>query len=682
MRRHVLSVVCGALIGFACANRCRADKDDDSATSIGALKQLSVEDLMNIEVTSVSKEPEKLLDAASAIQVITGDEIIRSGASNIPEALRLADNLEVAQENSHDWEISARGFNANLGDKLLVLVDGRAVYTPLYGGVEWNVQDGLLEDIDRIEVISGPGGTLWGANAVNGVINITSKSAQDTQGLYLEAGGGSQLEQIAAVRYGGKLAPSVYYRAYVEYSYRASEELDDGSNANDSVNMTRGGFRVDSVATPENTLTLEGDFYTGTEELGALGDSGLRGGDILGRWKRTTDTGSDMTLQTYYDTTFLAQPFAPSPAAPPYFSGFPLASLKDTLDTYDIDFQYHFKLGDRNDFVWGLGYRFTRESDEDLSIVRFTPNNLDQSLFSGFLQDEISLTKDVRLTLGSKLEHNGYTGFEAEPSGRLQWTFVPSQMVWAAVSRAVRTPSRYDRDLEVVSGLQNAPPPYQFPVDYLDGSSDFVSETEIAYEMGYRAQLGAKASVSLSAYYNSYNDVRSTSATPATALYPFPYPVYFQNNLEGHTYGVELASDYELLPWWHLHAGYDLLRENIHAKPGETDATGALNETADPEQQFSVRSGMDLAHHVNVDAALRWVDSFTLDNGPTSGPEAGQVPSYFELNARIAWHPTRNLELSIVGDNLLHPRHVEYGYPSAGREEIARSIFGKAEWRY
>jgi iron complex outermembrane recepter protein len=332
--------------------------------------------------------------------------------------------------------------------------------------------------------------------------------------------------------------------------------------------------------------------------------------------------------------------------------------------------------------VWGLGYRFTHENDQDLSIVRFDPETLDQSLYSAFLQDEVTLAKNVALTVGSKLEHNGYTGLEVEPSTRIRWNFAPTQMVWAAVSRAVRTPSRYDHDLEVVSGLENAPAPYHFPVDYLDGSSDFVSETEIAYELGYRAELNNKTSVSISTYYNSYNDVRSTSATAATAFDPFPYPVYFQNNLEGHTYGVELTANYQLESWWRLHAGYDLLRENIHAKPGETDATGALNETADPEHQFSVRSSMDLPHNVDFDAALRWVDSFTIDNGPTGGPVSGTVPSYFELNARVAWRLSQKLELSVVGQNLLHDRHVEYGYPSPAREEIARSVYGKAEWRF
>jgi iron complex outermembrane recepter protein len=652
-------------------------------SSIGALKQMSVEQLMDIEVTSVSMEPEKLLDAPSAIDVITNEDILRSGASSIPEALQLADNLDVAQENSHDWAISARGFNANLGDKLLVLIDGRAVYSPLYGGVLWNVQDTLLEDVDRIEVISGPGGTLWGANAVNGVINITTKSAQDTQGLYLEGGGGTELEDFAAFRYGGMLAPDVYYRVYGQYSYRGSEVLSDGDSANDSIQMTRGGFRIDSYATPQNTLTLQGDFYSGTEFLGpSLGESLLGGGNVLGRWTRTLADDSEMSLQWYYDRTQLAQPFAASPASPPYVIGFPLASLTDDLDTYDLEFQYHFHLGARQKLVWGLGYRYTHEVDEDLSIVRFSPPVLDQNLFSGFVQDEIALADNLHFTLGSKLEHNDYTGYEAEPSGRLLWNFTPKQMLWTAVSRAVRTPSRYDRDLEVVTGLVNAPAPYIFPANYLAGSSDFTSETVIAYELGYRAEIASKVSISASAFYNVYNDVRGTGATPTTTYYIFPYPIVFNNDLEGDTYGLELSGNYQLLDWWQLHAGYDLLRENIHAKPGYVDATGALNETADPENQVFLRSSMDLSRKAELDLALRWIDSLTIDNGPTGGPVAGTVPSYFEMNARLAWHATRSLELSIVGQNLLHDHHPEYGYPSPSREEIVRSVYGKAEWRY
>jgi iron complex outermembrane receptor protein len=657
-------------------------QSSDPDPSIGALKQLSVEQLMDIEVTSVSKEPEKLLDAASAIQVITNSDITDFGASSIPDALRLADNLDVAQENSHDWAISARVFAANLADKLLVLIDGRAVYSPLYGGVEWNMQDYLMADVDRIEVISGPGGTLWGANAVNGVINITTKSARDTQGLYLEEDAGNELEDSTAVRYGGTLAPNVYYRVYGEFSDLGSEVFSNGESASDSMQMSRGGFRVDSYAVPQTTLTLQGDIYSGEEYLGALGDGGLNGGNLLGRWSHTLSDGSDMSLQMYYDRTHLSQPFAASPPSPPYYTGFPAAPLTDDLDTYDVEFQHNIQLGDRNKFVWGLGYRFTRELDEDISVVRFLPQSLDQSLYSAFAQDELTLVPNVFLTVGSKVEHNDYTGIEVEPDIRLRWNFTPKQMVWAAVSRAVRTPSRYDHDLDVVTGLVNAPAPYQFPSAYLAGSDDFQSEKLTAYELGYRAELGSNASVSASAFYNVYGELRSTAYTPLTTYYIFPYPVLFQNNLEGDTYGLEFTGNYQALPWWQLHVGYDLLMENIHPVPGFVDATDALNETADPKNQVSLRSTMDLPRTVQLDAALRWVDSLTINNGPTGGPVAGTVPSYFELNARIAWHPIKSLELSVVGENLLHDHHPEYGYPSPTREEIARSIFGKAVWRY
>jgi iron complex outermembrane receptor protein len=678
-RRRALPLLTGLLLA-APGSRALADAPVD-APSAGELKHLSVDELMNLEVTSVSKQPEKLLQAPSAIQVITSEDIRRSGATSIPEALRLADNLEVAQVNSHDWAISARGFNANLANKLLVLIDGRAVYTPLYGGVLWNVQDYLLEDIDRIEVISGPGGTLWGANAVNGVINIITKSAQDTQGLYAQAAGGKELQDLAGARYGAELAPDVYLRFYGKYFDRGDEITSASANAEDAWHMTRGGFRMDAQPSAQNGLTLQGDLYNGREEYGAAGHADMSGGNILGRWTHTVSADSAMSLQFYYDHTYLSQPFAASaPAA--FYSGFPAASLTDALDTYDLDFQYHFAWGERHRFVWGLGYRATHEADEGLSLVRFVPPVLEQSLYSGFLQDEIMLAQSVHLTIGSKLEHNDYTGFEVEPSTRMQWDLTSKQMLWAAVSRAVRTPSRYDRDLEVPSGLVDAPPPFQFPADYLKGNPAFVSETLIAYEVGYRAQLASRLSGSVSTFYNDYDDLRSTTATPTTATYVFPFPVYFQNNLEGDTYGLELSATYQMLDWWRLHAGYDLLQEHIHVKPGEVDATGATNETADPQQQWSVRSSMDLPRNLQLDATVRWVDTLHINNGPTAGPVVGTVPSYFELDTRLAWHATKRLELSLVGQNLLHEYHPEYGFPSPTREEIERTVFGKITWGF
>ncbi len=654
---------------------------DPASTPALALKQLSLEQLLDIEVTSVSKQPEKLLDAAAAIQVITGEEIRRSGATNIPEALRLADNLNVAQENSHDWAISARGFNANLANKLLVLIDGRAVYTPLYGGVLWNVQDTLLEDVDRIEVISGPGGSLWGANAVNGVINITTKGARATQGLYVEGGGGSSLQDFAGVRYGGTLAPEVFFRVYGDYFNRDGEVFGDGSDAGDDWSMRRGGFRIDSEASPQNTLTLQGDLYSGTEDLGVNGTEGLSGGNVLGRWSHFLGNGSDLSLQVYYDHTHLSQPYAAVPASPPFVLGSPASALVDDLDTYDVDFQ-HSLHWESNQVVWGLGYRFTHETDTDQNIVRFNPPTLDQNLFSGFVQDEIKLQENWRLTIGTKVEHNDYTGFEVEPSIRLQWTPAPKHMLWTAISRAVRTPARFDRDLNVVTGLVNAPPPYVFPTDFLDGSEDVVSERVVAYEAGYRAQLSPQTTAQLSIFYNDYTDVRSTAATPTTACYPVPYPVVFGNNLEGETHGFELTVNHQMSDWWRVHAGYTLLREHIRPRAGFVDATGATNETADPAQQWSLRSAMDLPHNLELDGALRWVDSLTINQSPTSGPVTGTVPSYYEFDARLAWRPARNVELALVGQNLLHNHHVEYGFPSTTREEIQRRVYGKVSWHF
>ena len=396
-------------------------------------KIISLQELFDMEVTSVSKEPEKLSDSPSAIQVITSDDILRSGASSIPEALRLADNLDVAQKNSHDWAISARGFNTDLANKLLVLIDGRSVYTPLFSGVFWDVQDYLLEDLDRIEVISGPGGTLWGANAVNGVINITTKNAQDTQGFYLEGGGGSELRDFTGARYGGVLASNVYFRVYGKYFNREDEVLTDGSSATDAWSMAQGGFRIDDNQYSQNTLTLQGDFYSGNEDIESGGTAGVNGNNVLGRWSHSSLDDSSMSLQLYYDRTHLSDPIAPLLLAP-------AGILTDDLDTYDLDFQHHFSFGDRNRIAWGLGYRFTHDVVENAPALSFSPPVLDQSLYSGFVQDEIKLHEKLHLTIGTKVEHNDYTGFEVEPSARLQWDVAPKQMLWAAVSRAVRTP--------------------------------------------------------------------------------------------------------------------------------------------------------------------------------------------------------------------------------------------------
>ncbi|MBI2496979.1 MAG: TonB-dependent receptor, partial [Opitutae bacterium] len=583
-------------------------------TSPSTLKKLSLEELMDLEVTSVSRRPEKLLNAASAIQVVTNEDIRRSGASSIPEALRLASNLQVAQASAAGWKIGARGFNASVGNKLLALIDGRSVYTPLLSGVIWNTQDYLLEDIERIEVISGPGGTLWGANAVNGVISITTKNAGDTQGLYLEAGAGSELRSFTGIRYGGTLAPNVHYRVYGKYFDRDGAAFTNGHEAADSWDRTQAGFRIDAETSPRQRLTLQGDLYTGDTHTPSDDRGRAAGGNILGRWTRAFADDTEITLQIYYDRTHLAVPF-------PSSGSIPAGVLKDDLDTFDFDLQHGFRWGGRHHFVWGLGYRFTHDKVENAPTVAFTPGTLDQNLFSGFVQDEILLRKTLSLSLGTKLEHFAYTGFEAEPGARLQWNLTGEQMVWGAVSRAVRTPARYDRDQSLPNPLYGV---------LLGPNTTFHSETVVAYELGWRGQLGPKVSGSLSAFYNVYDDLRGLDITPVTFL-----PLIFQNTLEAETYGAELSAHFQASGWWRLHLGYNLLREHVRIKPGRVDLFNALNETADPGHQLSLRSSLDLTHGLELDAALRWVD--TLHNN--DGPAAGRVPGYAELDVRLGWRP-------------------------------------------
>jgi iron complex outermembrane receptor protein len=623
--------------------------------SVAELKRLSLEELMSVEITSVSGYNEKLTDAASAVQVVTGEEIRRSGATTLPEALRLAPNLNVAQKNSHDWGISARGFNTELANKLLVLMDGRTLYTPLFSGVRWDVQDYLLQDLARIEVISGPGSTLWGVNAVNGVINITSKPAADTQGWYVEGLGGVQFGQGFGIRYGGTLTPTAQYRVYAKYTDREGEVFANGLDAPDAWDRAQTGFRIDADTGADTRVTVQGDAYTGTEGFPEGGAASVNGGNLLGRWSRNLADGSDMRLQFYVDHTHLRQP-ATSPFAA---SGF----FTDDLDTYNLDFQHHLTLADRHELVWGLGYRLTQDRSISAPSLGFDPANLSQQLFSAFAQDEITLAPNVSATIGTKLEHTSYTGYEVEPGVRLQWKVASDDLLWLAVSRAVRTPSRVDREIRQPSQT----------IVVLQGSEDFRSETLIAYEAGYRAQFGSQFYTSFATFYNRYDHIRSARLTPTTII-----PIVFANDLEGDTYGFELTANYQPIEWWRLTAGFNLLKEDLRVKTGGTDLNNALNETSDPTHQASLRSSMDLPHEMTFDAQLRWVD--TLHNNVVG--VVGTVPRYFELDVRWAWQITPHWEFSLVGHNLLHDQHPEFGITGPTRVEIQRSAYAKVAWQY
>jgi len=592
---------------------------------------------MNLEVTTVLRRPEKLTEAPSAIQVITQEEIRRAGATSLPEALRLAPNLQVAQVDSRQWAISARGFNNGLANKLLVLIDGRTVYTPLYAGVFWDVQDTLLQDIDRIEVISGPGGTLWGANAVNGVINVITKPAKETQGVFLEAGGGTELRGFGGLRYGGALTPELHYRVYGKYFDRDSSVLSNGLDATNQSHMGQGGFRLDWDATNNNLLTIQGDLYEGRTAQPGTDDSELSGGNVLSRWSHSFSENSSLQLQLYYDRTRRHMP----------------GTFSEDLATYDFDAQHRFPLGDRNDLVWGLGCRLIEDHVGNSAALAFLPAHKTLHLYSAFVQDEITLIEDrLHLTLGSKFEHNDYTGFEFQPSGRLAWTPTERQVVWAAISRAVRTPSRIDRDFYIPGT-----PPF-----LLAGGTNFVSEELLAYELGYRVQLSRKLSLSVAGFYNDYDHIRSLR----------PGSVFvFANDLKGESYGVETVGTYQLMNWWRVRAGYTYLHKNIFVKAGGVDFNHGTAEGDDPEHQFLFRSSMDLPGHLEFDAAIRYVDSLP----------APHVPGYIGLDLRLGWRPIKNLEMSIVGQNLLDERHPEFG-PPGGRQEIERSVYGKVTWAF
>jgi iron complex outermembrane receptor protein len=641
-----LGVVCSAVPGIAQRPDSTAQRPDTGVSAEG-LKKLSIEQLMNLQVTSVSKRPERLAQAASAIEVITGDDIRRSGASSLPEALRLAVNLQVAQVDSRQWAIGARGFNGTTTNKLLVLIDGRTVYTPLYSGVFWDVQQVPLADIDRIEVISGPGATLWGSNAVNGVINVITKHAKDSDGLLVSGGGGTQLQGFGTVRYGGALGSDAHYRVYGTGFAREASVRPASTDAGDDWHLEQGGFRMDWDASSASQVTLQGDLYDG--RIGQLtpsgqpnpGDVAVSGRNVIAKWSRTMSERSNLAVQLYYDRTHRDIPNV----------------FAEDLDLYDVDLQHEVRLGTRHDVVWGLGYRLMNDRVANGASLAFLPADVTRQWFTGFVQDEIALVPNrLHVALGSKVEHNDYTGFEIEPSGRISWQLSPSGLLWTAVSRALRTPSRIDRELFIPSQ-----PPYS-----LAGGPGFHSEEELAYELGYRHQHGVLA-VSVATFYSRYYGLRSLERFNPPAL----TPIIIGNGQDGESYGAKLVADYWLTSEWRLHAGYTELRVHIWPKPGSTDMTRGSGESQSPDRQFLLQSSLDLPAHLRLDGGLRAIGAIAV----------AQVPAYAELTANLTWQPTASVGLSVVGQNLLHDQHAEFQLP-APRREIQRGVYGQVEWRF
>ncbi len=635
-----------------------------------SLGDLSLEDLMNESVTSATKKQIRLGDAPTAISVITQEDIRRSAYNSIPELLRLVPGLDVARIDGNEWAISSRGFNGQYASSLLVLIDGRTVYTPASGGVYWNVQDLMLEDIDRIEVIRGPGAALWGANAVNGVINIITKVARETQGVLLSVTAGDT--PTVGARYGGELGSQVQYRGYVKYFDRQPFVDPAGQDVPDGQNAIRGGGRLDWQSGGRDSGTLQAEYYdadshkpvtltsfkfpyTVAEDMAA--DN--RGGDILGNWTRSFSSTSQLTVQSYF------QHFEES-------YGFGV----EHDDSYDIEFQHHIALGARNDVVWGAGYRYTTVRDTPTSSLVWTPETFSMQLSQMFLQDEITLVPGRwHVLLGSKLEHNNLTGLEVEPSARLLWTPNATQTVWAAISSATTTPSLFERTSQLNAAVIQPPSGPPVWVELL-GNPRIDVQNLLAYELGYRIEPGPSLAFDVASYYNIYRDVPTyISNGPVFEVNPAPAHVLvsstFQNADRGDTYGLEISAQWQVLPYWRLTGSYTGLR--MHTRPDST------LEGDSPQQQGQLRSYLDLPRHIEINAAASYVDCITVI--PTVTPV--RIPSYVRVDLGATWHPSGTFEIGVWGRNLLQSRHAEFVSDQTPLQvEIPRSILVRATWHF
>jgi iron complex outermembrane receptor protein len=615
----------------------------------------------------------KVSQTPAAIYVITQEDIRRSGATSIPEALRLAPGVEVAQVDSDHWSIAIRGFAGQFARSLLVLIDGRSVYTPLFSGVYWDVQNLMLEDVDRIEVIRGPGGTIWGSNAVNGVINIITKSANDTKGTLARLGGGSVDQGTGAARYGGSVGKDFNYRIY-GMGFINGPEFHADHDGFDDWRMGQMGFRTDWKRGDRDTFTVQGDLYRGesgervviatfTPPSQTTPDDNafVSGGNIVARWQHNTGEGSDIQFQTYFDRTNRQG-----------------LEFGETRDTFDFDFIQHKTIRRGQKLTWGLGARvspgnFIQTSD----AVNFLPHKETDSIYSGFAQYEAPIIRDrLTLTAGTKLEHNNFSGFEYQPSVRLLWTPTDKQSFWAAVTRAVRTPSRVDKEVQFEIFVENLPPPVYFDIQ---GSPTLKAERLLSYEAGYRVTITPHVYLDVAAFYNIYHDLQNYGALSLAAA-TTPPPLHlnivipYANGVEGHTIGAEIAPNWQITHWWQVRGSYSYLHMSLKDAPGFTDDTGMLlasYQGSSPRHSVVFQSLLSLPKRFDLDASYRYVSAV-----PAEG-----VSAYQTGDVRLGWRLAEGLEFSVVGQNLLQPSHVEFGGDPGPLVGIKRSAYGKITWR-
>ncbi len=640
------------------------------------LTNLNIEDLMNIKVTSVSKKDQSILHTASAVFVITQDDIRRSGATNIPDLLRMVPGVNIAQINANKWAISVRGLNALFSNKLLVMIDGRSVYSPSFGGVFWDVLDVPLENIERIEVIRGPGGTIWGANAVNGVINIITKKAADSKGALIVAGTGNVYQEFGLAQFGGRLRKSTDYRIYAKYHNQDDLPGSTNPDGNDGWHMLRGGFRSDSKITTKDELTFQGDVYRAREGLvemvlpSIIGPGPIPinaavnegGGFLRSSWNHSYSERSETSLQASYES---------------YARNF---DARERRQTFNMDFQHHVRVGNRHDVVWGAGYRFSVSEVNGTGWISLNPAKLSTQLSSAFVQDEINLVPSrLNLIVGAKFEHNFYTHLNISPSVRLVWTPDEHSAVWAAVSNAVRTPAATDTSVRV--NLATVQDPSGMPVLVsLFGNPSFLDEGLTAYEAGYRRTYSTRISIDLAAFYNRYSNL-STTEPAAVFLESSPSPAHlvapvaYGNLMHGETHGFELAAKLNLTDRWTLSPGYAFEQVHMHLDPSSLDTTAVLGaEGSSPVHAAQLRS------HLALSSRWEW-DVSAYFSGRLVAPN---TPSYTKLDSTLSWRWTEGLSVSLVGQNLLRDRHLEFvdTTGAVSTSLIKRSVYAKFVWHF
>lgn len=629
---------------------------------------LDLSQLMEIQITSAGRKEQNLADVAAAVYVIDQEAIHDSGVTSIPEALRMVPGLQVARMSSNKWAISSRGFNGIFSNKLLVQIDGRSVYTPCYSGIYWDSQNVVLEDVDRIEVIRGPGATLWGANAVNGIINIITKQSSDTQGGLLSGAAGNHENAMGTFRYGMQLNKNTYGRLYINRHDQDSYQLvSDASDARDDSKLSGAGFRLDGDIGLNNNWTVQGDLYQGDGgqiifpyliaespvPLTVNDEIENNGYNLLGRWHHNISETNTWSFQAYFDVTDREELY-----------------LKQIHHTVDLDFQHHLQWTTQHDLVWGLGYRNISDEFNNTYMVSILPDQETSELFSAFIQDEIKLIDDeLRVTLGSKLEHNDYTGFEIQPSARLLWSPTKENKLWTSVSRAIRTPSRVEDTAHLVVEPLPFPP---YPKLSVNGNSNLESEELIAYEAGYRYSQGNFFAVDVALFYNDYKELVTHENSDPTSI-------RFVNGMKGNSYGLEISSQWRPSPWLMAELNYSYLDLRMSSLDILSEK---VVENSTPEHQVSLRSSIDLSETIRLNIWGRYID--TVKIASQVAYSAGiEIDNYVALDLNIIWRPMRNLEFMLAGQNLLESNHMEfineYFVPPT---EVGQSVYAKVTWQF